>query len=222
MAILTIMLIASISISSVYAFFNPEFAEANTFDINQIKTKKQYGRIITSAFIHKDIPHLFFNMFTLYSFAQYMEVEYSSLIIFASFFLSVIGGNLFSLFKNRKNNNYRAIGASGGVCGIIYSSLILMEGGNIYLMFIPVPVPDRVYAVSFVLVSYYLMKKGADNIGHDAHLGGAFTGTVFAICIIPWIIRQEYMLIISMFIPFVAILIYEALTRRNALKRNRE
>ena len=78
-----------------------------------------------------------------------------------------------------------------------------------YLLFIPVPIPDFIYAVLFIFVSYYLMKKGTDNIGHDAHIGGALTGVIYAISVIPWVFMQEIHLILAMFIPFVLLHLYD-------------
>jgi len=208
MPILTIILIATIIAITIYAFNNTDFYEKYSFNIGAIKNEKEYYRIISSAFIHVDYTHLAFNMFSFYSFAEFLEIEYSSKVIFLSFILSVIGGGLFSLIKNWKNDSYTAVGASGGVCGIIYSSIFLMESSSIYIMFIPIPIPDYVYGVLFILVSYYLMKKGTDNIGHDAHIGGAFTGIIYAIYVIPWVFMQELPLILAMLIPFVVLYLY--------------
>ncbi|NPV51831.1 MAG: rhomboid family intramembrane serine protease [Candidatus Methanofastidiosum sp.] len=209
MPILTIILIATITVTTIYAFNHSDFYVKYSFNVGAIKNKKEYYRIISSAFIHVDYTHLVFNMVTLFSFAEYVEIEYSFIVIFLSFLFSVIGGGVFSLINNWKNDYYSAVGASGGVCGIIYSSIFLMESGSVYIMFIPIPVPDYVYAVSFILVSHYLMKKGIDNIGHDAHLGGAFTGVIYAICVIPWVFMQEIHLILSMFLPFVVLYLYD-------------
>lgn len=209
MPILTIILIATITVTTIYAFNHSDFYYKYSFNVGAIKNDKEYYRIITSAFIHVDYTHLIFNMVTLFSFAESVEIGYSSFVIFLSFLLSVIGGGVYSLINNWKNDNYSAVGASGGVCGIIYSSIFLMESGSINLMFIPIPIPDYIYAVLFILVSHYLMKKGTDNIGHDAHLGGAFTGVIYAICVIPWVFMQEIHIILAMFLPFAILHIYD-------------
>lgn len=206
---ITITLIAAISATTIYAFNHPDFFEKYSFNVGAIKNRKEYYRIITSAFIHVDYTHLIFNMVSLFSFAKFIEIEYSSRVVILSFMLSVIGGGLFSLVNNWKKSNYSAVGASGGVCGIIYSSIFLMEEGSIYIMFIPIPIPDYIYAVLFILVSYYLKKKGNDNIGHDAHIGGAFTGVIYAISVIPWIFLQEFHIILAMLLPFAALYIYD-------------
>ncbi|RKD90464.1 rhomboid family intramembrane serine protease [Mangrovibacterium diazotrophicum] len=209
MPIFTIILIATISGLTIYGFNNSDFYEKYSFNVGAIKNEKEYYRIITSAFIHVDYTHLVFNMVSLYTFAEFVEIEYTSKVIFLSFLLSVIGGGVYSLINNWKNDNYSAVGASGGVCGIIYSSIFLMETGSVYIMFIPIPIPDYVYAALFIWGSYYLMKKGTDNIGHDAHIGGAITGIIYAISVIPWVFLQEFRIILIMFLPFAVLYIHE-------------
>ncbi len=209
MPILTIILILTITVTTIYAFNHSDFYNKYSFNIGAIKNEKEYYRIITSAFIHIDYTHLIINMISLFSFAEFVEIEYSSRVIFLSFLFGVIGGGVFSLINNWKDDLYSAIGASGGVCGIIFSSIFLMESGSVYIMLIPIPVPDYIYGVSFILVSHYLMKKGTDNIGHDAHIGGAFTGIIYAISVIPWVFMQEIYLILAMFSPFVVLYLYD-------------
>ncbi|WP_075590280.1 rhomboid family intramembrane serine protease [Labilibacter marinus] len=209
MPIFTIILIAAITATTIYAFNHSDFYDKYSFNVGAIKNEKEYYRIITSGFIHVNYTHLIVNMISLFSFAEFIEIEYSSRVVFLSFLFSVIGGGIYSLFNNWKNDLYSAVGASGGVCGIIYSSIFLMESGSIYIMFIPIPVPDYVYAVLFILVSHYLMKKGTDNIGHDAHIGGAFTGILYAISVIPWVFMQEIYLILAMFLPFALLYFYD-------------
>ena len=38
------------------------------------------------------------------------------------------------------------------------------------------PIPGWLYALGFIVGSFVAMKKAKDNIGHDAHLGGAIVG----------------------------------------------
>ena len=209
----TIFLIIAISLTSIYGFGNIDFFNKFSFSVNGIRKRKEFSRVLTSSFVHVDILHLFFNVFTLHSFASVIEFRYSPQIMMISFFLGVLFGNLFSLAKNWKVDRYTAVGASGGVCSILYTSVFLTENGSIYMMFIPVPIPDRIFAVLFILVSYILMKKGRDKIGHDAHIGGALIGTIVAICIAPFIIFQEYIVIGAMFIPFLGLLAYEKIVK---------
>ncbi len=106
---------------------------------------------------------------------------------------------------NKKNDLYRALGASGGVTGVVYASILLMESSSIYIIPFPFPIPDRIYAIAYIYISYFLIGNRKDNIGHEAHLGGAFTGTLIALARIPWVFKEEYLLIVGMMIPIIAI-----------------
>lgn len=210
----TLALVLIVSGVSLYGIYNREFYENYLFDISRIRSDREWIRLLSSGFLHVGLGHLFFNMYSFYSFATALEHAYSPFLVAAVFFLSILGGNLFSLLVNRKKAVWRAVGASGGVCGILYAYIFLMDGGSIQLMFIPVDIPVQVYAVGFLLVSYILMKREVGNIGHDAHIGGAIVGTLSAIAVIPWVLIEEWYVILAMFAPIAAIMIYDAVREK--------
>ncbi len=210
----TLALVLIISAVSLYGFYNRDFFERYLFDLAAVRGKRDWVRLLSSGFLHVGVGHLFFNMYSFYSFATALEKVYSPLLVAAVFFLSVLGGNLFSLVVNRKKTDWRAVGASGGVCGILYAYIFLMEGGSIRIMFLPVDIPVHIYAVAFLLVSYILMKREVGNIGHDAHIGGAVTGTLSAIVIIPWVILEEWYIMLAMFAPIAALMIFDGIRER--------
>ena len=193
-------------ISSIIAFYNNELFNNFLFSPGRIIENKQIYRIISSAFLHADWMHLVFNMYSFYAFANYMEKKYGPVLILAVYFFSILGGSILSLIINFKNRAYRAIGASGGVCGIIYAYIFLTEGGSIFIFPLPIPIPDWIFAILFLFVSSYSMNRDSrDSIGHDAHLGGALTGMACALVYDPAIIYREYLLIIALIIPVVVI-----------------
>ena len=193
-------------ITSLIAFNNVEVFNNFLFSPGKIIINKEIYRILSSAFLHADWMHLIFNMYSFYAFANYMEKKYGLILIAVVYFLSIIGGSILSLIINFKNKAYRAIGASGGVCGIIYAYIFLTEGGSIFIFPLPIPIPDWLFAILFLLVSSYSMSGNVkDNIGHDAHLGGALTGMVCVLVYDPSIIFREYILIIALIIPVIVI-----------------
>ena len=110
--------------------------------------------------------------------------------------VSILGGNILSLLVYR-NTHYRALGASGGVCGIIYASVFLLPGGSIYILPIPFPIPSWTYAILFLLISIYGMRSGRGNIGHVAHLGGALIGLLATFILFPRaVLAQPWLLLL--------------------------
>ncbi|MDB6111703.1 MAG: rhomboid family protein [Pedosphaera sp.] len=168
----TISLIAVTVLVSLQGFRNSAFVEKFIFCPQAILRDKEFYRLITSGFLHADWPHLGFNMFSLYSFGKAIEWVFGPATLLTIYFASIIGGNLLSLFLHR-HHVYRAYGASGGVCGIIFASIFL-TGSDVYLFIISIP--GWLYAILFLLGSFYGIKNARDNVGHDAHLGGAIIG----------------------------------------------
>ena len=183
-ALFTIVIIIASGIITFQGFQKPDFFKRLMFDNRRILQNREYHRLVASGFLHADWMHFAFNMFSLYSFGRYVELIYRPTILLIIYFSSIIGGNLLSLFIYRKTD-YRAIGASGGVCGVIYASIFLLPGGSIYILPIPFPIPSWLYAILFLLISFFGMRSAGSNIGHVAHVGGALLGLAVTGLIFP-------------------------------------
>lgn len=155
------------------------------------KNKENY-RFFTHALIHADFTHLLFNMLTLYFFGPMVEAYFS--IYFQGkaelfYILLYVGGVVLSSFwsyeKYKNNSLYSALGASGAVSAVLFSGILLAPLNPIYIMFIPFPIPAFVFGALYLIYSWYMAKRGKDNIGHDAHFWGAVFGIVFPIVIKP-------------------------------------
>jgi membrane associated rhomboid family serine protease len=177
-------------IISYAGFTRPGFAERFLFDTQGILRYKQYYRIISSGFLHGDWIHLIFNMYTLYSFGGVIEQVYGPIQFLAIYFTAIIGGNLLSLVLHR-NHEYYALGASGGVCGIIFACIFLLPGSSVYMFFIPFPIPAHYFVLFFIIFSYIGLRGRIGNIGHDAHLGGAIIGLVVTTIMHPSIVIES-------------------------------
>ena len=72
----------------------------------------------------------------------------------------------------------------------------------------PIPVPGWLYAIGYLLVSFYGLKENRGNIGHDAHLGGAIIGFLIAAGMHPDAVRQNARIFFTVLGLAVALLIY--------------
>jgi membrane associated rhomboid family serine protease len=188
-AIVTWSLIVVTCVVSIMGFRSYGFEEKYIFHPERILGSKEYYRLVTSAFLHADYRHLVFNMLTLYFFGPGVEFALGSPHFLITYLGAVVGGDLLSLYIHR-HHDYRSYGASGGVCGILFASILLHPGGSIGMMFVPVSIPNWLYAVIFLLGSFYGMKEqNRGNIGHDAHLGGAIIGFLIAAAFEPEYVR---------------------------------
>ena len=171
-------------------FQRPDVHERLIFEPVRILRDGEYHRIASSALLHGDGMHLLFNMFSLYSFGSHIEFYLGPATFLVIYLSGVIGGSLLSLYLHR-HHEYRALGASGGVCGVIFASIFLLPGGSIHMLFIPIGIPPPVYAILFLVFSFVAMQRGGDNIGHDAHIGGALVGLLVTTLMYPYIIRAS-------------------------------
>lgn len=80
----------------------------------------RYYTIITSAFNHAGLLHLGFNMWALWGFGQ-IAILYFAIPKFGPYVGSILAGGLAQYYDWQHTQNYHAeaVGASGGLCGII-------------------------------------------------------------------------------------------------------
>jgi len=159
----------------------------------QIIHRKQYYRLITSGLIHADWAHLIFNMLTLYFFGGIVEAyfnmvsEYGTLLYIVMYIAGIVIADIPSLIKHKDNPNYNALGASGAVSAVVFSS-ILFNPLNELCLYGLICLPGFIFGAIYVIYSYYSAKNQRDNIGHEAHLFGALFGVIFTIIIWPGVI----------------------------------
>jgi len=159
-----------------------------------VANQKAYYRFITSGFIHADYVHLGFNMFTLYFFGRNVEQFFaaqfgnSASYLFVCFYLlAIIISEVPTFLKHRNNPNYNSLGASGGVAAVLFASIIIFPT-NIISIYAIIPIPGFVVGILYLIYSYYMSRRGKDNINHDAHFYGAIFGVLFILIIHPGVI----------------------------------
>ena len=203
----TVAIIAITVLLSGGAFASPPFMEKYLFDREMITRYGQFYRLVTSGFLHANWAHLGINMFSFYSFGGYIEDLVGPATLVAVYFSSIIGGSLLSLLLHR-GHPYRALGASGGVCGIVFASIFLVPGTSVYVFPIPVPVPSSIFALLFIAISFFGIQSRRGNIGHDAHLGGAIIGLIVTTVLHPRIVAERFTLWTVVMGISVALFIY--------------
>jgi membrane associated rhomboid family serine protease len=174
-----------------------------------ILARRQYYRLLTSGFLHLNWYHLAMNMASLYFFGPLIELHYGPAQFLLIYLAAMVGGDLLALYLHRFHD-YRALGASGGVSGIILAHIFLFPGGKIGMMFAPIGIPSWLYAVAFLLASFYGMQRQMTNVGHDAHLGGALVGMFTAAALHPLVIRHSPRLFAAISVGTALLFIYVA------------
>jgi membrane associated rhomboid family serine protease len=91
-----------------------------------------------------------------------------------------------SILAIRSNNpSFRALGASGSIAGVLFTAIVLRPEMDLFLMFLPIPIPAPVFAVLYIALSTYLMGRQGSRVCHEAHVGGAIAGVVLGALLAP-------------------------------------
>src|SRR4030095_6180087 len=146
------------------------------FSPSEISAGRNYRGALLSHFAHANGSHLLFNMLTLYFFGPVVELGLGALSMLLIYVSAGIVSTLFVYYRHRADPRYRALGASDSVTGIIFAAIVLQPGMNLYFFFVPVPIPAPLFAVGYIFLSTYLMRRGGGRISHEAHIAGAISG----------------------------------------------
>lgn len=199
-----LLIIGANILFSYKGFTDLYFFRKYDFHIGSIKAGEQI-RMFSSAFLHADWMHLIFNMYTLYMFANVVTSFLGSSSFLLIYIGSLLFGNLLTLYFHNRNNNYRAIGASGAVTGVLYAAILLQPNMGIYLFFIPIAIPAYIFGIVYLLYSIYGMKSQNDNIGHTAHFGGAVGGYAITLLKMPQLFAENPSMVMLLAIPIVVL-----------------
>jgi membrane associated rhomboid family serine protease len=130
---------------------------------------------ITTMFMHGNIGHIFFNMFTFVQFGSALEYTWGQKRFFQFYMIcGIIASIVFILVTS---GNIPAVGASGAVMGVLVGFAMLYPDRELMLIFIPVPIKAKYFIGALVAIDLFSEVSGrSDGIAHWAHLGGAAAG----------------------------------------------
>lgn len=184
----TLIIIIITVLISLWGFSSQKVINDLIFYPPAISGQNQVYRFFTCGFIHADYGHLFFNMITLFFFGPAVEEVFEQLFgtigrwLYLLLYVSALAISLLPTYlKNKDNQYYRSLGASGAVSAVLFAGLLLSPTSSVYLFFIPIPIPGFIFAPAYLLLTAYMDKKGGDSINHSAHLWGALYGLAFVI-----------------------------------------
>jgi len=180
---------------SVYAFSQAKLMDQLSLKPLKIVHQKQWYRLFSHALVHADYVHLLVNMYVLWIFGsvceQYFQFYFAvnpGLIFVLLYLLSLVFSSLYSIYRHHRDYNYTAVGASGAVMAVVFTSIFFDPWNKLYIFGV-LPLPGIVFGILYLVYSVYMGRKASDNIGHDAHFFGALFGFVFPVLLKPqlWI-----------------------------------
>lgn len=191
-----VLLVLNVFIFGYITFVNPSIVGKLSFRPRQILDNKEYYRFITGGFVHQELWHIAFNMFTLYFFGPLLEGRFISLfgplqgmgMYLVLYIGSELAAHALTMYYHKDDPYYSAIGASGAISGIVFAFCLYRPFAMLGIMFV-IPMPAILFAVIYVVGSIYAMKRSQQGamgrIAHEAHLGGAIGGLLLTILIDP-------------------------------------
>ncbi|MBU3658384.1 MAG: rhomboid family intramembrane serine protease [Flavobacteriales bacterium] len=189
-----VLIIIGITVLISFSVENkPDLKEKMLFMPNRIKHNGEYQRMISSIFIHADLNHLVFNMISLYFLGNLFEqqmiqiygVQLGSINFLLLYLIGGVAAEIYPFIRHQEDPYYRSLGASGAVSAVIFAAIFWNPTMNLYLFFIPFPIPAYIFGPIYLAFEYFAMKRGTTNIAHDAHIGGALFGIFFVLLLNP-------------------------------------
>ena len=140
--------------------------------VNSLIDKGQVWRLITCAFLHGGLIHIFFNMYALKILGPEIEYVYGKIKYLVIYLLSAIAASIFSYIFGPQSVS---VGASGAIFGLFGAMLIFgikhrKQMGKAYMM--------NILQVIFVNV---IIGISSSNIDNAAHFGGLIVGALIAL-----------------------------------------
>ncbi|BCT93052.1 rhomboid family intramembrane serine protease [Lysobacter helvus] len=141
-------------------------------------------QLVTYAFLHdpSSPTHLLFNMFALWMFGAPLEETWGSRRHAAYYAICIVGAGVLQLVVGWWQLQHGAqigpaIGASGGVFGLLLAYGMLFPNNRVMLIIPPIPMKARTFVVLYGLGELFLGVSGFQpGVAHFAHLGGMLFG----------------------------------------------
>lgn len=147
-------------------------------------------QLITYAFLHGGLAHIFVNMFALFMFGGALESYWGGRRLVTFYLVCVLAAGLTQLAVQASGSLEPTVGASGGIFGVLLAFAWYFPRQRIILLFPPIPLPAWLFVTLYALLELFYGVTGREQgVAHFAHLGGLLGG---ALCILYWRARHRF------------------------------
>ena len=180
--------------------FGLHFVMADSFGLWQL---------VSYMFLHANLTHLFFNMFSLWMFGSLIERTMGAKRFLTYFFVCGIGAGIcqelwqmgdyliegmyaYAMVNTGNSmmpmsaflNLWTTIGASGACYGVLLAFGMLYPNERIMLLIPPIPMKAKYFVAGYAVIELISAYASNDNVAHFAHLGGMLFG---------WLLLRRWM-----------------------------
>jgi membrane associated rhomboid family serine protease len=147
-------------------------------------------QLISYAFLHGNLVHIFLNMFALFMFGRALEAYWGGRRLLLFFLVCVLAAALTQLAVEGPGAREPTIGASGGVFGVLLAFAWYFPRQRLFVIPIPIPIPAWLFVTFYALAELLYGVTGTEQgVAHFAHLGGMLGA---ALCILYWRTRHRF------------------------------
>jgi membrane associated rhomboid family serine protease len=134
-------------------------------------------QVLSYAFLHGDLFHLFFNMLGLWMFGSELERLWGRNRYLQFLLAGVLAAAAVQIvFTAIVGSPVPTVGASGGLFALLLAFGMLFPNRIIMPLFPPIPMKARTFVIVFGTIELVLGIMGGGGIAHFAHLGGMVGG----------------------------------------------
>jgi membrane associated rhomboid family serine protease len=134
-------------------------------------------QLITYAFLHGDMLHLFFNMLGLWMFGSEIEQIWGRQRYLQFLLASALSGALAQLLiAPLIAMPGPTLGASGALFGLLLAFGMMFPDRVIMPLFPPIPMKAKIFVAVFGGMELLFGLSGRSGVAHFAHLGGMLGG----------------------------------------------
>jgi membrane associated rhomboid family serine protease len=134
-------------------------------------------QVVTYAFLHGDMFHLFFNMLGLWMFGSELERLWGDRRYVHFLLAGVLAAAVAQLLVTAlMGSRAPTVGISGGIFALLLAYGMLFPNRIIMPLFPPIPMKARTFVIVFGALELLLGLYNRGGIAHFAHLGGMVGG----------------------------------------------
>jgi membrane associated rhomboid family serine protease len=148
-------------------------------------------QLITYAFLHGNLAHIFLNMFALFMFGRGLEMYWGGRRFLIYYFVCVLSAAVTQLLvEGAAGGTEPVLGASGGIFGVLLAFAWYFPSQRLIVLPIPIPVPAWLFVTIYAAIELFSgLTRTQQGVAHFAHLGGMLGG---ALCILYWQARHRF------------------------------